>query len=178
MLTIHTNIAGGKLEPEASAAIREAVTKNEGKRVVVSLFDIASLPGLYNVVTIDKVIETVNHLDSLASTNIDPTNGNAITELLNELSAWLPEAGRIQASAKFYLLNAQRASAEKIPDSVKGLSATALNKWLEGSTAEYSALYERCERLTKAITHRCDHLRTFLSYQKEEMKLSQGATAP
>lgn len=178
MLTIHTDIKGGKFEPDASAAIREAVTEHEGKRVVVSMYDVASLPGLYNVVTLDKVIETVNHLDSLASTNIDPTNGNAITELLNELSAWLPEAGRIQASAKFYLLNAQRASAETVPDGIKTLSATAQNKWLEGSTAEYAALYERCERLTKAITHRCDHLRTFLSYQKEEMKLSQGATAP
>ena len=85
MLTVHTNIKDGKLEPDASAAIREAVTANEGKRVVVSLFDVASLPGLYNVVALDKVIETVNHLDSLASTNIDPTNGNAITELLNAL---------------------------------------------------------------------------------------------
>lgn len=178
MLTVHTNISNGKFEPDASKAIREAVTEHEGKRVVVSLYDVASLPGLYNVVTLDKVIETVNHLDSLASTNIDPVNGNAITELLNELSAWLPEAGRIQASAKFYLLNAQRASAEIVPDGIKTLSATAQNKWLEGSTAEYAALYERCERLTKAITHRCDHLRTFLSYQKEEMKLSQGATAP
>lgn len=178
MLTIHTNITNGKLEPDATGEIRSAITENEGKRVVISMYDVASLPGLYNVVTLDKVIETVNHLDSLASTNIDPTNGNAITELLNELSAWLPESGRIQASAKFYLLNAQRVAAESIPEGVKLLSATALNKWLEGNTAEYAALYERCERLTKAITHRCDHLRTFLSYQKEEMKLSQGATAP
>ena len=178
MLTIHTNIKNGKLEPDATTEIRNAITENEGKRVVISVYDIATLPGLYNVVTIDKVIETVNYLDSLASTNIDPTNGNAITELLNELSAWLPEAGRIQASAKFYLLNAQRVAAESIPEAITRLSATALNKWVEGNTAEYAALYERCERLTKAITHRCDHLRTFLSYQKEEMKLSQGATAP
>ena len=178
MLTIHTNIKNGKLEPDATTEMRNAITENEGKRVVISVYDIATLPGLYNVVTIDKVIETVNYLDSLTGTNIDPTNGNAITELLNELSAWLPEAGRIQASAKFYLLNAQRVAAESVPDAITRLSATAQNKWLEGGTAEYAALYERCERLTKAITHRCDHLRTFLSYQKEEMKLSQGATAP
>ena len=28
------------------------------------------------------------------------------------------------------------------------------------------ALYEQAERMVSAITHRCDHLRTFVSYEK------------
>jgi hypothetical protein len=126
----------------------------------------------FDILPEQDMFDRIKHLDALASTNVDHTDINAVLDLLNELSAWLPEAGKCQASAKFYMLLAVDAVMSAIPDDIRTLSVTERRRWVSARIAEWEAIYERSERLTAAITHRCDHLRTFVSYEKEQAKIA------
>jgi hypothetical protein len=62
-----------------------------------------------------------------------------------------------------------------IPDDIKVLSISERKRWVSARIAEWEAMFERSERLCAAITHRCDHLRTFVSYEKEQAKAAISA---
>lgn len=166
-------VEGGKMNSEASAQIRACLNEiTPGTQILVGITPHNSIAGALNIVPIDKLLHDAEHLEKMARTEVDPTQVEAIIDLLNELSTWLPYAGKLQANAKYYWRIAQANVMEKIPEWIKDATPTDRKRWIEGQCAEYESMYEQCERIVAAITHRCDHLRTFVSYEKSLLTLN------
>lgn len=168
-----TMVDGGKLNSEASAQIRACLTEIQpGTQVIIGITPFNSIAGALDIVPLDKLIQDATHLEKLARNQIDHTQVEAVMDLLNELSTWLPYAGKLQANAKYYLRVAQANALAGLPDYAVNGTSTDRKRWCEAQCAEHEALYEQCERMVAAITHRCDHLRTFVSYEKSLASLN------
>jgi len=171
----HVNDEGRITSAEAITAIRQTLNERKNTEVLITIMPAMDIRRTFDILPEQDLFDRVKHLDALASTHVDHTDINAVLDLLNELSAWLPEAGKCQASAKFYLLVAVDAVMSAIPDDIKVLSISERKRWVSARIAEWEAMFERAERLCAAITHRCDHLRTFVSYEKEQAKAAISA---
>jgi len=166
-------VEAGKLNTEASAQIRACLNEIQpGTQVIIGITPFNSIAGALDIVPLDKLLHDAAHLEKLARNQIDHTQVEAVMDLLNELSTWLPYAGKLQANAKYYLRVAQANALAGLPDYAVNGSPTDRKRWCEAQCAEYEALYEQCERMVAAITHRCDHLRTFISYEKSLASLN------
>jgi hypothetical protein len=165
---VTTTIQAGRVSQDARTAIQEELKALEGQQVVITITRADAMPGLPGLVTLDELAKMLQHITDLANTHVDVTDINGILDLLNELSAWLPQSGIIQASAKYYLNAAKAQLYDEVPEDIKRSGAMNVKNWIQANAYYYEALYERCERLTAAITHRCDHLRTFVSFEEAE----------
>ena len=94
-----------------------------------------------------------------------------VLEYLSAITSLQALATETQASAKYWLLEAIDEELErqaklmgndKVPPSIKKMRADA-------KCREWHFIYERCERLSRAISHTIDATRTKVSYLKEEM---------
>ena len=161
----------GIMQPGGKAKIAAAIAEiPDGTEFLVGIVPAGSLPAAMNIDAPDVIVKGINEVLALAQHNVDHTNPSAVMDLLNELSGWLAYAGQLQAQAKYWLLVAELDALNNVPEHLT--SPTERKKWCNAKAAEYAALYEQAERLTAAVTHRCDHLRTFISYHKQEMTLA------
>lgn len=165
LLTTATTNATGGLNPDASQRIREHLAGlPAGTETLVSITPKGAIAGALDIIPLEKILQDLAHLETLARRTIEHTDVNQVLDLLNELSEWLPYAGRVQANCKYYLLAAEANAFQDIPDDVKATSERTA--WRKAQAAEYAAMYEQAERMCAAIVHRTDHLRTFISYEK------------
>lgn len=171
MISTAATIDNGKIDAHASAGIRAYLAENPGP-CIISIMPRHALAAKMAIMPLESIVEWLDSIGKLAERTIDATNAPEIIEFLNELSAWLPHVGKVQASAKYYLLLAERTAMDYMPEGINRLSATERRRWAQGQVAEFAALYENIERLGAAMTHRCDALRTLLSYEKQQMILN------
>ena len=171
-MTVLTTVtdAGTLNRDDAFIAIVTELKALSGRQAVITINSAESVARTFDVLSPDELIERITHLDKLTGTHVEYTNINAVLDMLNELSGWLSEAGRVQAAAKYYMLIAHEMVIATMPDPVRSLSITERRAWASAKCAAWEAQYERATRLTAAMTHRCDHLRTFVSYEKELAK--------
>jgi len=160
----------GAINADASQQIRSHLAAMPGKEALISITPKDAIAGALDVLPLAKIIEDLKHLQNLCGRNCDHTDINQVLDLLNELSEWLPYSGRLQANCKYYLLAAETNAFDRLPDDIKATSER--RDWRKAQTAEYAALYEQAERTCAAITHRCEHLRTFVSYAKSELSFN------
>lgn len=164
-LTHATIGEGGAVNPEASKSIRAYLAElPAGTETLIAITPKGAIAGALGIIPLERVLEDLTHLDNLTRRTIDHTNVTEVLDFLNELSTWLPYSGRLQANCKYYLLSAEAMAFDRIPEDLKGTSER--NEWRRAQAAEYAAMYEQAVRICSAITHRCDHLRTFISYEK------------
>ena len=175
---IQTAVQGGKLD----TAARDLVSKKmqsigDGEKVLFAIMPTNDIIGALAVMPFDDVRNTLSKLQELCDASIEYQNPNACLDLLNELSAWIGQSAHLQASAKYYLCVAEAAQYAFILENIedyKSMSATERKRLAASRCAEYVALYEFAERLNAAITHRCEHLRTFISFAKQEIAISNS----
>jgi hypothetical protein len=162
--------ANGTINADAQTQIRAHLAALEpGTETLIGITPKAAIAGALDIIPLQQIITDLKHLQDLARRNVDHTDVNQVLDLLNELSEWLPYAGRVQANCKYYLLAAEANAFENIPPELKATSER--NDWRKAQAAEYAMMYEQAERTCAAMTHRCDHLRTFVSYAKAELSL-------
>ena len=94
----------------------------------------------------------------------------------NELLAYIARTGKMKADAKYWK---EKKTKSAIMDTVKELGkdlmpASTLNKLIDANCEKESMLLEWCDRLNRTATHQVDWLRSVLSKEKEEMRLSGG----
>ena len=161
----------GRLET-GNQHIRQYMNENKGETLVISMFNARSIPGTLDLLKFDDIGQTLETVEKLINTNVDHTKPQACSEVMSELGEWLGYMAKVQASAKFYALTAKQSAVEEMPESVKGMSRTTQSEWLKGRCAAMEAMYEYACRISAAAVHRCDHLRTFISFEKEYMRLN------
>jgi len=161
----------GRLET-GSENIRDYMKKNKGETLVISMFNARSIPGTLDLLKFDDIGQTLEVVEKLINTNVDHTKPQACSEVMSELGEWLGYMAKVQASAKFYALTAKQSAVEEMPDDIRQMSTMIQREWINGRCAAMEAMYELAERMFKAATARCDHLRTFISFEKEYMRLN------
>ena len=157
---------GGTISANVASGIREHMKGIAGKEVLITVTPSGSIAGGLDILPLERLLQDLAHLEKLSRTHIEYSDINAVLDLLNELSEWLPYAGRIQANTKYYWRAAESNLFEIMPESIKALSPSERTKWLRAKCAEHESLFDQAQRTVAAITHRCEHLRTFVSYEK------------
>ena len=94
----------------------------------------------------------------------------------NELLAYLARTGKMKADAKYWKEQKMKSA---IMATVKDLGkdlmpASTLNKLIDANCEKEIRLLEWCDRLNRTATHQIDWLRSVVSKEKEELRLSQG----
>jgi len=175
---IQTAVQGGKMDNAARELVAAKMKSiANGEKVLFAIMPTNDIVGALAIMPFDDVRNTLFKLQELCDASIEYSNANACLDLLNELSAWIGQSAHLQASAKYYLCIAEAAQYAAILENIedyKNLTSTERKKIAASRCAEYVALYEFAERLNAAITHRCDHLRTFISFAKQEIAISNA----
>lgn len=105
-----------------------------------------------------------------------PDEIEAIVDRGNELLGYISRTGKMKADAKYYLDKKMKSA---IMDQVRELAktqmpASTLNDLIKANCERENFLFNWCDRLNRTATHQLDWLRSLVSKEKEEMRLSQG----
>lgn len=172
-IAIITPVSGGKLPASDGDTIRKFLSNvPDGERVTVCIMPGRAIPGAFNIMPIETITQTLDCVMKLCNTSIDHSDLPQVLDLLNEISPWLSYMAMVRASARYYTDVQQAFYLENMPESIRELSTSERVKWAKAKCAEYNALYEYADRVLAKATDRCEHLRTFISYGKQELLLN------
>lgn len=103
-----------------------------------------------------------------------PCDPAQINERLRTLHVYMARTGQMLAEAKL-LLNEKKSAevADMVVKLAKGgfLSAKAQNALVDSIAAKEKYLVDLLDRLNATCTHQADHVRSLLSYERENMRL-------
>lgn len=105
-----------------------------------------------------------------------PEEIEAIVNWGNELLGYIARTGKMKADARYHLDKKKKSS---IMDTLRDIGknampASTLNDLVKANCENENYLYEWCERLNRSATHQLDWLRSLVSKEKEQMRLSGG----
>ena len=121
--------------------------------------------------SIEDITTQLSHINTLISQEISESDYPTMLSYLNELSAWQGNSGKCVADAEWYY----HEELEKVFDeldkkgNLKDVPATVLNNLAKAKCKEFIYLLELAERYNRGIVHRCDSIRSILSFAKAEM---------
>lgn len=121
--------------------------------------------------SIDDITTQLSHVNMLISQEINESDYPTMLSYLNELSAWQGNSGKCVADAEWYY----HTELEKVFDeldkkgNLKDVPATVLNNLAKAKCKEFIYLLKLAERYNRGIVHRCDSIRSILSFAKAEM---------
>jgi len=125
--------------------------------------------------TIDEIKkeaeEIQNYLDITVSTNPEE-----IVERISNLMSYMSRSGEMWVLSKKYLRKKKTSEINKTIISIAKtghLSATVQNALLDSICEEEAFLVDWLERINRGCVHQIDALRSLISYQKEEMRLTK-----
>lgn len=172
---IETTKIGAALPPEASAAIRQRIAEiPEGARILVSILPVKDIPGALDVMPFNVLCERYEHMQRLASVTVDHRDPNALLDALNDMGSYIAISGHMLASAKYYLHIAKQSALGDMPEHVRTLSANERRDWASAQVAQYEMIHSACDRINASLTHRCDHIRSFIAYLRAEIGISNS----
>ena len=121
--------------------------------------------------SIEEITTQLSHINTLISQEISESDYPTMLSYLNELSAWQGNSGKCVADAEWYY----HTELEKVFDeldkkgNLKDVPATVLNNLAKAKCKEFIYLLKLAERYNRGIVHRCDSIRSILSFAKAEM---------
>lgn len=145
-----------------------------GKEVIITISDKEAKAGQEPNVSYEKILQDIEHMETLCGTQIDYNDPNAVMYLLNDLSSWLSYSGTVKANAHGINAKMQLQEQIKMLDDSRFMSLGQMERKniLRGICEKTETLFVRADRVNASITHRCEHLRTFLSFHKQELALA------
>lgn len=127
--------------------------------------------------TIEEITQQLSHINTLISQEIDESDYPSLLSYLNELSAWQANSGKCVADAEYYLNDKLDSVFKELmsDDNLKNknIAPTVLTKYMNGECKEYIYLLKLAERYNRGITHRCDSIRSILSFAKAELTVNR-----
>ena len=121
--------------------------------------------------SIEDITTQLSHINMLISQEVSESDYPTMLSYLNELSAWQANSGKCVADAEYYY----HTELEKVfnflqkDGSLKDVPATVLNNYAKAKCKEYIYLHKLAERYNRGIVHRCDAIRSILSFAKAEL---------
>lgn len=126
-----------------------------------------------NILSFEELLEEANYIQSVLDSEI-PSELEARVQRGDELAGYISRSGNMIADAKFHLDSAMRSSTMDQLKQIgeKMMPASTLNNFISANCAQENRLFKWCERLNATATHQLDWIRSVVSKEKEEMRLS------
>lgn len=124
---------------------------------------------------IDKMKRELEKIQEFLEIDVSE-NPEELIERIKTLNVYMARSGRMLAEAKQKLREKKASEISKtILEIAKQnfLSAKAQNALVDSIAQEENFLVDWAERINKACTHQVDALRSLLSYEKEQLRLTQ-----
>lgn len=121
--------------------------------------------------SIEEITTQLSNINTLISQEISESDYPTMLSYLNELSAWQGNSGKCVADAEYCYHDKLESVFDELNKSgnLKDIPATVLNNYAKAKCKEYLYLVKIAERYNRGITHRCDAIRSILSFAKAEM---------
>ena len=121
---------------------------------------------------LEKYSEELNNMQQYLEITVsdDP---NEISERLSSISVYMARTGYLLAEAKMELDQARVSAYSTHVGTIGKLPATVSKMFIESVTDQQNRLVNWVDRLNSACIHQGDILRTLLSFQKENLKLTR-----
>ncbi|MDR2139567.1 MAG: hypothetical protein LBP50_08470 [Tannerella sp.] len=130
---------------------------------------------LTNITPYDDLLSEAKEIQSYCE--ITPgDNPQEIAERITSLGVYIARTGKMLADAKYHLNKKMRDDTLQLIEQViedKKLSAKVQNALIDSICRQERYLVDWIERLNRAATHQQDALRSILSYEKENMRISK-----
>jgi hypothetical protein len=112
-----------------------------------------------------------------AYSEITPSdNPQEIAERIIAIGVYIARTGKMLADAKYHLNRKRRDDTIELINQIladKKLSAKVQNSLVESICKDEQYLVDWIERLNRAVTHQQDAMRSLLSYEKENLRISK-----
>jgi hypothetical protein len=115
--------------------------------------------------------------DIQAYAEITPSdNPNEIAQRIVDLGVYIARTGKMLADAKYHLNRKRRDDTMELIEKILGdkkLSAKVQNSLIDSLCRDEQYLVDWKERLNRAVTHQQDAMRSLLSYERENLRISK-----
>ncbi|MFA7651626.1 MAG: hypothetical protein WCX62_04345 [Synergistaceae bacterium] len=121
---------------------------------------------------LEKYSEELNNMQQYLEITVsdDP---NEISERLSSIAVYMARTGYLLAEAKMELDQARVSAYSTHVGTIGKLPASVSKMFIESVTDQQNRLVNWVDRLNSACIHQGDILRTLLSFQKENLKLTR-----
>ena len=125
---------------------------------------------LLNVTEENSILKEIQEIQSYLEIEVDSGNLNNLIEYGEKVTVYLARTSKLLADAKYHQNVAKKAVMNSNIN--KGYSPSVLKELVNASIESENYLVDWIERLNRACTHRVDWIRSVLSKEKEEMRLT------
>lgn len=127
---------------------------------------------IFSMNLLDKYSEELNNMQQYLEITVsdDP---NEISERLSSIAVYMARTGYLLAEAKMELDQARVSAYSTHIGTIGKLPATVSKMFIESVTDQQNRLVNWVDRLNSTCIHQGDILRTLLSFQKENLKLTR-----
>ncbi len=157
----------GEVNESAAILARQAIGAFEPKTdIIITIAPATKVAGVMDLLTMDKIHTDLLHLETLINQDMTAMDVPQVIDYMCDVSGWAGYAGKVQACAKAHLASAMKCAVEQMPESVRKLSASVQLQWVKGQAGDYEAMHEFACRISSALSHRLDAIRSVVSYEK------------
>lgn len=121
-----------------------------------------------NLHSIEHIQQRLDFIQGILEAHYDSDDGNILSTRLQEVGAYMAEAGKLKADSEHHYNDKLQSEIMKflkdqMPDYT---SATLQNKFINSLASELKYLVTYADRVNRSCTHQLEVMRTQLSYIK------------
>jgi hypothetical protein len=129
---------------------------------------------LDHITPYDALLQEAAEIQSYCEVTVSD-NPNEIAERIGTLCVYIARTGNMLAEAKYHLSTKRKDETLQLIAKIldKKLSAKVQNSMVESICKDEQYLVDCVERLNKTATHQLEAMRSLLSYEKENLRISK-----
>ncbi|MDR1122113.1 MAG: hypothetical protein LBM08_14540 [Dysgonamonadaceae bacterium] len=127
------------------------------------------------ITTYDNLYSEAKEIQSYSEITVSD-NPQEIVERMISLGVYIARTGKMLADAKYHLNEKRKDETMQLIERIlsdKKLSAKVQNSLIDSISREEQYLVDWIERLNRSITHQMEEMRSLLSYEKENLRISK-----
>jgi hypothetical protein len=130
---------------------------------------------LDNITPYDKLLSEAKEIQSFAE--ITPSdNPQEIAERISDCGVYIARTGKMLADSKYHLNQKKKDDTVDLITKIlskEKLSAKVQNALIDSICRDEQYLVDWLERLNRAVTHQQEAMRSLLSYEKENLRITK-----
>jgi hypothetical protein len=130
---------------------------------------------LDNITPYDEILSEAQEIQSYSEITVSDSP-QEIAERIAALGVYIARTGKMLADAKYHLNRKRRDDTMELIERIlsdKKLSAKVQNSLIDSICKDEQYLVDWVERLNRAATHQQEAMRSLLSYEKENLRISK-----
>lgn len=126
-----------------------------------------------NITTVNQLHDELLDMQSFLEESYLSDSPSACIDRLQAMDVKIARSGKLLADAEYHynaVVNSAILNTLKDAMSEK-MSTSTLNKYIESVAKDYRHLVTFADRVNRSATHSADHLRTIISFTKQQMRV-------